>query len=86
MTPITIDDEHAIHLIEKLADLEGENTTTVVAEAVQEKLDRLQPAGNRKDLAKRLMELSKRSAPLWNERHLATRHGDLLYDDDGLPK
>jgi antitoxin VapB len=37
-------------------------------------------------LAKRLLDIAKECAPLFKEPYRSTDHGDLLYDEKGLPK
>jgi antitoxin VapB len=67
-----------------LADLTGESMTAVVAQAVRERLDRLRrewEAG----LAARLLAIGKDCAAHLKEPFRSIEHGDLLYDECGLP-
>jgi antitoxin VapB len=70
-------------LVKELAELKGESMTTVVIEAVEKELEREHGSREPGDLAARLIEIGKRTRPFWTD---ATPHGDLLYDENGLPK
>jgi len=53
--------------------------------AVRERLERLRD--KKKDgWAERLLQIGRECAPLWKEPYKSTDHGDLLYDEKGLPK
>jgi hypothetical protein len=81
MHTIVIESDHAYARIEELAAREGKSVAAVVVDAVEEKLERV-PTTTRGDLAERLIAMSAETSRLWTDR---TPHGDLLYDDDGLP-
>jgi antitoxin VapB len=69
---------------QELAALTGETQTTAVTIAVRERLDRvlhLREAG----LADRLLAIGRDTAPRLREPFHSADHGDLLYDDRGLP-
>lgn len=71
-------------LVRELAALTGESQTTAVAVAVRERLDRvrhMREAG----LADRLLAIGADAAPRLSEPFRSTDHGDLLYDQQGLP-
>ena len=38
------------------------------------------------DLPERLLKIGRECAPLWKEPYRSADHGELLYDDKGLPK
>ena len=63
----------------------GESMTAAVNEAVRERLERIRAESN-DGMAKRLMKISKECGPLWKEPYRSSEHGDLLYDEDGMPK
>lgn len=69
-------------LAQELAALTGESMTVAVTEAVRERIARVKSKG----MAERIMQIAKRSAPLWKEPYRSIDHGDLLYDEKGLPK
>ena len=83
MPALNIKNDRAYQLVKELADLKGESMTTVVIEAVEKELERERHIDPREGLAARLIEIGRRSKPLWTD---PTPHGDLLYDEDGLPK
>lgn len=58
--------------------------TTAVAVAVQERIERIQQQSD--DLASRLLDISKRSAPRFREPFRSVDHGEFLYDERGLPR
>jgi antitoxin VapB len=71
-------------LVQELAALTGETQTTAVTIAVRERLERvrhLREAG----LADRLLVIGADAARRLKEPYRSADHGDLLYDDRGLP-
>ncbi len=80
-----IKNQEAHRLAKKLADLTGESMTTAVTEAIRERLERVGRAksGN---LADRLLAIGKRTATHLTEPLKSADHGDLLYDQRGLPR
>lgn len=79
---LNIKNEETHRMAQELASLTGESMTTAVTEAVRERLTRVKSKG----MAERIMKLAKRCAPLWKEPFKSVDHGDLLYDEKGLPK
>lgn len=75
-------------LARQLAAATGESVTTAVTVAVRERLDRLRSGDNQEvlDRAKRIREISRDAALRWVEPYRSARHGDLLYDEFGLPR
>ena len=82
---LNIKNEEAHRLAQELAKLTGESMTAAVTEAVRERLERLR-RNRRKDLAERIMKIAKECGPLWKEPFRSMDHGELLYDEKGLPK
>ena len=82
---LNIKNEEAHRLAQELAKLTGESMTAAVTEAVRERLERLRQ-NHRKDIAERLMKIAKECGPLWKEPFRSMDHGELLYDEKGLPK
>jgi len=82
---LNIKNEETHRLAQELAKLTGESMTAAVTEAVRERLERLSQ-NHRKNLAERLMKIAKECGPLWKEPFRSIDHGDLLYDEKGLPK
>jgi antitoxin VapB len=82
---LNIKDEEAHRLARELASLTGESMTAAVSEAIRERLERVR--GNSKEgMAERVMKIAKECGPLWKEPYRSIDHGDLLYDEKGLPK
>lgn len=71
-------------LTHELADLTGESLTTAITVAVRERLDRLQRS-QRGRMAERLLAIGRDLAPRLTEPYRSAEHGDLLYDDKGMP-
>lgn len=82
---INIKNEETNRLAHELARLTGENLTAAITVAVQERLDRVQ---QKKDgpLSDRLLKIGRECAAHLKEPFLTINHGDLLYDEKGLPK
>ncbi len=82
---LNIKNQETHRLVEELAKLTGENMTEAVTEAVRERLDRVRPhAGS--GLAERLLQIGKECAAHIKEPFRSVDHGDLLYDEKGLPR
>lgn len=82
---LNIKSEEVHRLVRELADLTGESMTAAVAKAVRERLDRIR--GKREPgLANRLLAIGKDCAGHLKEPFRSVEHGDLLYDERGLPR
>ncbi|MPZ60796.1 MAG: antitoxin [Propionibacteriales bacterium] len=75
-------------LARELAALTGESLTHAVTVAVQERLDRVRAEQTEDpDLAvRRMLEIAKEIREHLPPGALDVDHGELLYDEDGLPK
>ena len=82
---LNIKNEETHRLIEQLARTTGENMTEAVTEAVRERLERLRRR-RKKGLEKRLVEIGKDCAAHLKEPYRSVDHGELLYDEKGLPR
>jgi antitoxin VapB len=82
---LNIKNDETNRLAHELAEVAGESLTTAVTVAVRERLERLQRR-KREPLAERLLQIGKDCAAHLKEPFLTVEHGDLLYDDKGLPK
>lgn len=81
---LNIKNAETYRLVQELAVLTGETQTMAVTIAVRERLERvrhLHEAG----LADRLLAIGADTAPRLREPWRSADHGDLLYDDRGLP-
>ncbi len=75
-------------LVRRLAAETGESVTSAVTEAVREKLDRLEVMSRAAAAARaaRMRRIAADSAPRWAEPYRSKEHGELLYDEHGLPR
>jgi antitoxin VapB len=82
---LNIKSKEAHRLAQELARVTGESMTVAVTEAVRERLDRVrrERAGG---LADRLLAIGKDCAAHLKEPFRTVDHGDLLYDESGLPR
>jgi len=87
---LTIKDDEAQQLAEELVALTGESMSTAVTQALRERLDRLRGEQdgeqNGGGLAERLLAIGRNCASRLKEPYRSAEHGDLLYDDKGLPR
>jgi antitoxin VapB len=82
---LNIKSEEAHRLARELVRLTGESITAAVTQAVRERLDRVRrerAAG----LAERLLAIGKDCADRLKEPFHSADHGELLYDERGLPR
>lgn len=84
---LNIKNEEAHRLAGHLAKLTGESLTQAVTVALRERLERLEAQGkSQNDLAERLLAIGRDCARHLTEPYASADHGDLLYDERGLPK
>ena len=82
---LNIKNEKTHRLVRELAKLTGESMTAAVDKAVRERLQRVR--GHKKgDLAERLLKIGRECAAHMKEPYLSIDHGEMLYDEKGLPK
>lgn len=82
---LNIKNKDAHKLARQLARLTGESLTEAVTEAVRERLNRVQDKQGVK-LSDRLLEIGQDCAARLKEPFRSSNHGDLFYDEKGLPK
>ena len=82
---MNIKNDEAQKLAHKLSELTGESLTAAVTEAVRERLERLQKAQGT-GLAERLLRIGKDCAAHLKEPFRSVDHGEMLYDERGLPR
>jgi len=82
---LNIKNERTHRLVRELARATGESMTAAVDKAVQERLERVR-RNKKGNLAERLLQIGRECAPLWKEPYNSMDHGELLYDEKGLPK
>ena len=81
---LNIKSNEADRLVSTLSELTGESKTQAVIEALRERLERIRRDRDRAKLAADLLAIGERCAGYG--RHDATDHGELLYDERGLPR
>jgi antitoxin VapB len=81
---LNIKNAETYQLVQELAALTGETQTTAVTIAVRERLDRVRHL-REASLADRLLAIGADTAPRLHEPWRSADHGDLLYDEHGLP-
>lgn len=84
--PLSIKDEQTDALARRLVSLTGETLTEAVKQALQERLEREARRHDRRELAARLLAIGQRCAAHVGAPRHALDHGELLYDDQGLPR
>jgi antitoxin VapB len=82
---LNIKNEKTHKLIRQLARLTGESMTAAVEQSVRERLDRVRTRQG-SGLAERLLKIGKECAAHLKEPYKSIDHGELLYDEKGLPK
>jgi antitoxin VapB len=82
---LNIKDEKTHRMARELARATGESMTAAVSEAIRERLERVR-GNSKQDMIERIMKIAKECGPLWKEPYRSIDHGDLLYDEKGLPK
>jgi antitoxin VapB len=82
MRNLNIKSDEAYELARDIARRTGKNLTLVVTDALRETHRSL----TREERLAKLRAISEECAPLWEEPWKSTPHGDILYDEFGLPK
>lgn len=82
---MNIKSDEAQKLAHKVSELTGESLTAAVTEALRQQLERIQSAQG-EGLAGRLLRIGKDCATHLKEPFLTADHGEMLYDDRGLPR
>lgn len=87
---LNIKNGEAHALATNLAALTGQSMTAAVMTALRESLDRLKPQESREDQVQRkteeLLAIGRECAARMKEPWRSVDHGELLYDENGLPK
>jgi antitoxin VapB len=82
---LNVKNKEAHRLAEEVAKLTGESMTAAVTIALRERLERLR-AEQSLSLAERLLKIGKDCAAHLREPFRSAEHGDVLYDERGLPR
>ncbi len=85
---LNIKNDEAERLARELAAMTGESVTGAVTVALRERLTRLRHRDEAAAMerAVRLREIAQDAAGRWVEPYRSADHGDLLYDESGLPR
>ena len=83
---LKIEDEETCRLAAELARLTGETATRAITVALRERLEREKRLRNADALVRELLAIGERCAARLGPGPSAVEHGDLLYDERGLPK
>ena len=70
----------------ELASLTGETVDEAVNVALRERLERVRHERSVEERLRRMRAISQRTARMLRDGPPAVDHGDLLYDEHGLPK
>ena len=82
---LNIKSDETHRLVRELANLTGQSMTAAVTEAVRERLARLR-RDEATSLADRLLAIGRDCAARLKEPFRTIDHGDLLYDERGMPR
>jgi antitoxin VapB len=82
---LNIKNDETQRLARELARLTGESMTAAITQAVRERLDRVR-SEHGAGLAERLVKIGKDCAAHLQEPFRSVDHGELLYNDKGLPR
>ena len=82
---LNIKNEKTHRLVRDLARATGESMTAAVDKAVRERLQRVR-RDKKGNLAERLLQIGRECAAHMKEPFLSIDHGEMLYDEKGLPK
>ena len=83
---LDIENDETCRLAGELAPLTGETMTGAITVALRERLERERRRRGADALARELHDIGQRCARLLGPGPSAVEHGDLLYDDRGLPR
>ena len=83
---LNIKNEETCRLAGQLARLTGETKTGAITVALRERLAREQKRSSAEARASELRAIAERCARLMDPGPSAVEHGELLYDERGLPK
>ena len=82
---LNIKNEVTCQLAAELANLTGETKTGAITTALRERLDRERRVRDSNRRLREMRDIADRCASLLGPGPSAVEHGDLLYDERGLP-
>ncbi len=83
---LNIKNPETYRLAKELADETGESVTTAVTEAIRERLERIRRTEDGAGMAERIHAIAADMRARLPDDFFDVEHGELLYDEDGLPK
>ncbi len=83
---LNIKNEETYRLAAELAELTRETMTGAITVALRERLEREKRRRSAETRARELRAIADRCAKLMGQGHSAAEHGDMLYDERGLPR
>ncbi len=83
---LNIKNKETCRLAREVAQLTGDTMTGAITAALRERLERERQRRHADALAQQLHAIGQRCAGLLKPGPSAVEHGDLLYDERGLPK
>jgi antitoxin VapB len=83
---LNIKNAETYRLVRELSDLTGESMTGAVTEAVRERLERIRRTEDGGGMADRIHAIAADMHARLPDGFFDVEHGELLYDQDGLPK
>jgi len=84
-TSLNLKSDEAYRLAKELSKRTGKSMTAAVVDALRERLKHVKKE-TEAEFVERIMAIAKGARQEWGEPHLSTDHGDLLYDERGLPR
>ena len=83
---LNIKNDETCRLAGELAGLTGETKTGAITVALRERLEREKRRRGAETRARELRAIAERCARLMGPGPSAVEHGDMLYDEQGLPR
>ena len=83
---LNIKNDETCRLAGELAGLTGETKTGAITVALRERLEREKRRRGAETRARELRAIAERCAKLMGPGPSAVEHGDMLYDEQGLPR
>ena len=84
-TSLNLKSDEAYRLAKELAERTGKTMTAAVIEALREQLARMKKESEA-EFVERILAIGRGCRKEWKEPYRSVDHGDLLYDERGLPR
>ena len=83
---LNIKNERVHGMVRRLAELTGQSQTSALEDAVRRRLDEIERENDREARLERLRAIARETAAAMDPEMKKIPHGDVLYDELGLPK